>query len=283
MKTQYSADIQRLQKEMEYRNYSPRSILTYCSIMSRLEASMSKSLNLISVSELKKYMHDLLIQRNVSTSVINQHISAFKIFVQDVQQKTWHACKIKRPRRTKKMPEILSTNEIERMISLTSNLKHRTMLTIMYSAGLRRSELIHLQPSDIDSDRMLIRVKQGKGRKDRYTILSTKALDLLRLYYKANRPEKYLFEPNGRPGIKISETTTNEIVKQSAKRAKIIKKISCHTLRHSFATHLLEKGVNIKLIQDFLGHTSLRTTTAYLHLTDFTPSNIVSPLDNMRI
>jgi site-specific recombinase XerD len=169
------------------------------------------------------------------------------------------------------------------MIALTANVKHRAILTIMYSAGLRRMELLQLKPADIDSERMLVKVKQGKGRKDRYTILSPKALDLLRIHYKFNKPKVYLFEPNGRPGRQVSVGTINNIVKQSVARAKITKNVSCHTLRHSFATHLLEKGVNLKLIQEFLGHTSIRTTSRYLHLTNFNPSNVHSPLEEMEI
>lgn len=283
MKRSFSVDVERLKKEMEYRNYSERTVDSYCLTMSALEKSAAKPLSQLTVVDLKTYLHHALTVKNCSTSYANQNISAFKIFTEDVMHKEWDGFKIKRPRRTQKMPEVLSINEVERMIASTSNIKHRAMLTIMYSAGLRRMELLQLKPGDIDSERMLIKVKQGKGKKDRYSLLSTKALELLRLHYRLNRPKTYLFEPNGRAGMEVSDRTIDQIVKQSAKRVKITKNISCHTLRHSFATHLLEKGVNIKLIQEFLGHTSIKTTSRYLHLTNFNPSNVRSPLEEMEI
>lgn len=283
MKRSFSVDVERLKKEMEYRNYSERTVDSYCLTMSALEKSAAKPLSQLTVVDLKTYLHHALTVKNCSTSYANQNISAFKIFTEDVMHKEWDGFKIKRPRRTQKTPEVLSINEVERMIAFTSNIKHRAMLTIMYSAGLRRMELLQLKPGDIDSERMLIKVKQGKGKKDRYTLLSTKALELLRLHYRLNRPKTYLFEPNGRAGMEVSDRTIDQIVKQSSKRAKITKNISCHTLRHSFATHLLEKGVNIKLIQEFLGHTSIKTTSRYLHLTNFNPSNVRSPLEEMEI
>ena len=283
MKNSFSNDVQRLKREMEYRNYSECTVISYCQTMTAFEKSMSKPLSELTIPDLKTYLHHALTVKQFSTSYANQNISAFKIFTEDVMHEEWDGCKIKRPRRPVKIPEVLSVEEVEKMISSTANIKHRAMLTIMYSAGLRRMELLQLKPGDIDSERMLIKVKQGKGRKDRYTLLSTKALELLRLHYRLNRPKIYLFEPNGRAGRQISHRTVDHIVKQSAKRAKITKTVSCHTLRHSFATHLLEKGVSLKLIQEFLGHTSIKTTSRYLHLTNFNPSNVRSPLEEMEI
>jgi site-specific recombinase XerD len=153
----------------------------------------------------------------------------------------------------------------------------------MYSAGLRKSELLQMKPKAIDSERMVVNITQGKGRKDRLSILSPKTLEILRLYYQVERPKIYLFEPNGNPGMCISDRTLDHIVKKNAQKAGIKKDISSHTLRHSFATHLLEAGVNLRLIQEFLGHTSLKTTSIYLHLTNVNPKNIVSPLESMNI
>jgi site-specific recombinase XerD len=283
MKNSFSVDVERLKREMEYRNYSEKTVNSYCISMAGLERTTLKPLSEVTIADLKNYLHHALTVKQCSTSYANQHISAFKIFTEDVMQREWDGFKIKRPRRPVKMPEVLSVEEVQRMIALTANVKHRAILTIMYSAGLRRMELLQLKPADIDSERMLVKVKQGKGRKDRYTILSPKALDLLRIHYKFNKPKVYLFEPNGRPGRQVSVGTINNIVKQSVARAKITKNVSCHTLRHSFATHLLEKGVNLKLIQEFLGHTSIRTTSRYLHLTNFNPSNVHSPLEEMEI
>lgn len=283
MERLFSSDIELLKKELEYRNYSERTVDSYCLTMATFEKCIGKRLSQLTVTDLKTYLHYALTVKNCSISFANQNISAFKIFTVDVMHKEWDGFKIKRPRKVQKLPEVLSLDEVERMITATANIKHRAMLTIMYSAGLRRMELLQLKPSDIDSERMIIKVKQGKGKKDRFTLLSTKALELLRLHYRLNRPKTYLFEPNGRAGMEVSEKTIDQIVKQSAKRAKISKIISCHTLRHSFATHLLEKGVNIKIIQEFLGHTSIKTTSRYLHLTNLNPSNVRSPLEEMEI
>ncbi|MFM7683408.1 MAG: tyrosine-type recombinase/integrase, partial [Bacteroidota bacterium] len=183
----------------------------------------------------------------------------------------------------KKLPTVLSVNEVENLLSSTRNLKHRAMLMLMYSAGLRKSELLQMKPKAIDSERMVVNITQGKGRKDRLSILSPKTLETLRLYYQVERPKIYLFEPKGNPGMCISDRTLDHIVKKNAQKAGIKKDISSHTLRHSFATHLLEAGVNLRLIQEFLGHTSLKTTSIYLHLTNVNPKSIVSPLESMNI
>ena len=283
MKRELSADVKKLMFEMEYRNFSTSTISTYCDCMMVLEAKINKPLHTITTEELKSFLHFLLIEKKSSVSYINQNISAFKIFTQDVLKQPWDGIKIKRPRREKKLPTVLSVNEVENLLSSTRNLKHRAMLMLMYSAGLRKSELLQMKPKAIDSERMVVNITQGKGRKDRLSILSPKTLEILRLYYQVERPKIYLFEPNGNPGMCISDRTLDHIVKKNAQKAGIKKDISSHTLRHSFATHLLEAGVNLRLIQEFLGHTSLKTTSIYLHLTNVNPKNIVSPLESMNI
>jgi site-specific recombinase XerD len=160
------------------------------------------------------------------------------------------------------------------------NIKHRLILITAYSAGLRVSEVGHLRPDDIDSDRMQIRVRNGKGKKDRFTLLSPKTLDQLRLYYKQFRPTKYLFE-GYTPGHPIHPRTIEHIFNKAVKGAGITKTVSFHSLRHSFATHLLEQGTNLRLIQQLLGHNSLRTTSVYLHLSRFDPKEVVSPFDTL--
>lgn len=283
MKRELSSDVKKLMFEMEYRNFSTSTISTYCDCMMVLEAKINKPLHTITTEELKSFLHFLLIEKKSSVSYINQNISAFKIFTQDVLKQPWDGIKIKRPRREKKLPTVLSVNEVENLLSSTRNLKHRAMLMLMYSAGLRKSELLQMKPKAIDSERMVVNITQGKGRKDRLSILSPKTLEILRLYYQVERPKIYLFEPNGNPGMCISDRTLDHIVKKNAQKAGIKKDISSHTLRHSFATHLLEAGVNLRLIQEFLGHTSLKTTSIYLHLTNVNPKSIVSPLESMNI
>lgn len=283
MKNNYSQLVERLIYEMQFRNYSSRTIHTYGELMSKVEKFFNLPIDIITTQQFKDYLHRRITVDGISTSCINQYISAFKILQTDVLKREWEDIKIKRPRRTKKLPVVLSLDEIERLIAVTQNIKHRAILMLAYSAGLRRQEIQIIKPSAIDSSRMQVRVVQGKGKKDRYTILSTKTLEILRQYYRYERPSYFLFEAQGKKGKSLAEGTLNAIVKTSAIKAGIKKQISFHTLRHCFATHLLEKGVNLRLIQQFLGHTSLKTTAGYLHLANINPSSVVSPLDSMNV
>lgn len=268
---------------MQLRNYSPRSIVTYSQLLGKIEEDLKIPIEDISVQHLKDYLHQRIINEKISVSTINQSISAFKILQTDILGRDWAQFKIKRPRREKRLPVVLSLDEVERLIVVTQNLKHRALLALAYSAGLRRQEIQQIKPIDIDSARMQVHVVQGKGKKDRNSLLSVKALDLLRTYYKYQRPRTFLFESQGKKGVHLSDATLNGIVKQNAIKAGIKKKVSFHTLRHCFATHLLEKGVNIRLIQEFMGHVSIKTTSVYLHLANIQTASISSPLDSMDI
>jgi len=275
--------IEQMTREMQLRNYSAKSIRTYTSLLSKLVNYFDIPLDQINVDQIKNFLHHRVVVEKVSTSTVNQTISAYKILQEDVLSRKWDAIKIKRPRLNKKLPVVLSLEEVERLITGTVNIKHKAMLALAYSTGVRLEEAQHLKPSNIDSSRMQVHVTNGKGRKDRYTILSVKALELLRAYYKSDRPSVYLFETSREKGKYLSQSSLDAIVKKSAKKAGISKVISFHTLRHSFATHLLEQGVNIKLIQKLLGHSSIRTTMMYLHIANVEPGTIVSPLDDMDI
>jgi integrase/recombinase XerD len=274
---------ERMIREMQFRNYSERSIKTYILTLSKLVNHFDIPLDQLNQAHVKDYLHHRIMVDHISTSTVNQTISAFKILQEDVLGRKWEPLKIKRPRQNHKLPVVLSLEEVERLISSTLNLKHKALFALAYSSGVRREEAQQLKPSNIDSSRMQVHVTNGKGRKDRYTILSNKALELLRVYYKAVRPTVYLFESSQNKGSFLSVSSLNNIVKNSAKKAGINKKISFHTLRHSFATHLLEKGVNIKLIQKFLGHSSIKTTMIYLHIANVEPGSIASPLDDLDI
>lgn len=278
-----SQHIEQLVYEMQLRNYSPRTIICYGGLMSKLEKVLGITLDKITLTQFKDFLHRLITTEGISVSLVNQYVSAFKKVQEDVLNRNWEHFKIKRPRREKKLPIVLSLEEVERLISVTSNLKHKAILMLAYSSGMRREEVQKIKPSAIDSARMQVHVVQGKGKKDRYTILSVKALEALRTYYKAERPMTFLFEPLGKKGCSMSDGTLAHIVKNNARKASIKKKISFHTLRHCFATHLLEKGVNLRLIQQFMGHTSIKTTAGYLHLVHIDASSIVSPLDSMDI
>lgn len=283
MKNKNSQLVEQFIREMQLRNYSPRTIHSYSMLLAKVENFYRLPLDKITVLQFKDYLHRRITSDGISTSMTNQLISAFKMMQVDVLKRDWEQIKIKRPRRTKRLPVVLSIQEVENLIGTARNLKHKAILMLAYSSGLRRQELQMIKPSAIDSARMQVHVVQGKGKKDRYTILSEKALEVLRLYYKSERPACFLFEAQGRKGQHLSDTTLNCIVKKLAVKAGIKKQISFHTLRHCFATHLLEKGVNLRLIQQFMGHVSLKTTSGYLHLVNVNPASVSSPLDAMNV
>lgn len=270
-------------REMQIRNYGERTIQSYVASISKLTQFFNLPAEAITTHQFKEFLHHRIINDNVSVSLINQSISAFKIIQQDLLKRDWESIKIKRPRRERKLPVVLSVEEVAAMIKATPNLKHRALITLAYSTGMRRSEIKLLKPGHIDSARMQVRVVHGKGKKDRFTILSPKALELLRFYYQLHKPSTFMFEPSGKKNTPLSDTTLNIIVKRAAKKAGIKKNVSFHTLRHSFATHMLENGINIRIIQQFLGHTSIRTTSIYLHMAQIDPSMVRSPLDDMAI
>ena len=186
-----------------------------------------------------------------------------------------------RPKKEKKLPIVLSEEEITEILRQISNLKHKCIIYIIYSAGLRLSEVTNLQISDIDSKRKVITIRGGKGKKDRITLLSETILELLREYYKEYKPQKWLFE--GQKGGKYSPTSVQKIFKTALAKTKITKNASIHTLRHSFATHLLERGTDLRYIQELLGHSSPKTTEIYTHVTKKGIDKIKSPLDNLSI
>jgi len=264
---------------MQTRNYSKRSIDTYVYLLGELEEYHNISIDEISTDQVKDFLQYSIVERNLSTSYINQVISAVRILQKDVLGKDWDTIRIKRPRRIKKLPVVLSKEEVKLLIGTTRNLKHRAILAVIYSAGLRISEVICLRPSDIDSDRKQIRVL-GKGNKYRYTLLSGNTLDMLRIYWRAYRPVRYIFEGQ-KQGQPVSKEAIRSVFRQSCKKAGINKQATIHSLRHSFATHLLESGVNLKIIQSLLGHSSLRTTSIYLHVTRFDPVLVKSPFDEI--
>lgn len=265
--------------EMRIRNYSERTVKTYLSLAHKFINHVGLPPDEISTKELKEYIYYRLKHDGISVSTINQTINAWRIIFVHLLGKEWEGCRIQRPRRLKKLPDVLSQQEALLLIKTPRNLKHRTILHLLYSTGIRKSELLALKVLDIDSSRMLVNIKQGKGNKDRNVVLHPRILQLLRDYYRYYRPADFLFEGMNREGA-YSATSLNRIVKRAAKDAGISKNISVHTLRHCYATHMLEKGANIKVIQQLLGHNSLRTTSIYLSLANFDKSTLPNPLDS---
>jgi site-specific recombinase XerD len=222
-----------------------------------------------------------LVERGVSYSYQNQSINAIKFYFEIVLGLPNRYYHVERPRKQEKLPLVLSVEEVQRIIRSVSNLKHKAILITIYSGGLRMSELLELKMADILSDRKLILVRNGKGGKDRTTLLGTKTLDILRQYYLEYKPKEYLFE--GQNGGKYSATSIRQVFKRALTASGIIKPAKIHTLRHSFATHLLEKGTNLRYIQTLLGHSSPTTTEIYTRVSTVDIEDIKNPIDHLDI
>jgi len=267
-------------REMDLRHYSPRTKVHYIESLVRLSKYYNQSPADLSQDQIKDYLLFLINVKQVSRSTVNQIISALKLLWEGVLERPWEVLQIKRPRLSKELPVVFSKEEIGKILSLPRNLKHRTCLCLAYSAGLRISELSHLKPEDIDRSRMQIRIFHGKGPKTRYVPLARNILSLLDEYQRFYSTKKYLFEGH-KAGEPLSTTTLGVIFRKTLKQAGIQKKATFHTLRHSYATHLLEAGVNLKVIQNLLGHTSLKTTSIYFHVQDVSKLHIKSPFDTL--
>ena len=230
--------------------------------------------------DVRQYSLFLLEDRNLSHSYVNQSISAIRFLCNAVLKQNKIIELISRPKKEHRLPNVLSFQDVTKILGALKNEKHKTILFLTYSAGLRVGEVIKLQSQDIDSQRMLIHIVQGKGKKDRYTVLSEIALEQLRKYYKLYKPEKWLF-PGQNSKEYITERTVQRVFENACIAAKITRKATVHTLRHSFATHLLEGGIDLRYIQELLGHSSSKTTEIYTHVTQKSISNIQSPLDKL--
>lgn len=269
-------------EKLEIMRYSPNTIEVYKqSFEEFINYYNTKKIDDITEPEIIAYTRYLVQERGISASSQNQAINAIKFYYEKVKGGTRKFYQLERPLKETKLPTVLSVVEVQAMIKSTKNLKHKAMIMLCYSAGLRLSELLNLKPSDIDSDRMQISIKGAKGKKDRYTLLAEKVLPLLRDYYKKYRPMEYLFEGEG--GGQYSERSMQTVVKEALQRANVKKYATVHTLRHSFATHLLENGTDLRYIQNLLGHSSSKTTEVYTHVTSKALSGIKSPLDSLDI
>ena len=227
------------------------------------------------------FLRYLVDERNVSGSYQNQSINSIKFYYEKVLRGQRKIYLIDRPREAKYLPEVLSQNEIKLILKNTDNLKHKAIIMTIYSAGLRVSEAINLKLKDIDSQRMQIRVEQAKGKKDRYTLLSVKTLEILRKYVAEYKPKVWLFE--GADGKEYSRRSIGELLHKAVQKAGIKKRVTVHTLRHSFATHLLEAGTDLRYIQNLLGHQNTKTTEIYTHITTKGFDQIVSPMDQLDL
>jgi integrase/recombinase XerD len=268
-----------MEMDMRLRRFSPKTIACYLACMKGVAKHFRKSPAELGDEEIRAYLHHLMEERKVSQSVLVQTYSALKFFFEKTLQKQWNALRIPRCKQRRKLPGVLSREEVESILLATKNLKHRAILMTIYSAGLRIGEATRLKVSDIDSGRMMIRVNEGKGLKDRYTLLGVRNLEMLRCYWKTYRPLEWLF-PGRNASCPVSASAIQRVFKTSLEKAGIKKKASVHTLRHCFATHLLESGTDLYYIQRLLGHKSAGTTSVYLHITGKDIGKIKSPIDS---
>jgi len=267
---------------MLLKGYSQRTIRTYVSLLASFARHYNCSPDLVTIDQIRDYLQVNITTGKRSKSWVNQLISAIKFLYCDVIKREWSPLDIPRPMRDKKLPVVLARPEVQKIIKAHKNIKHKAILMTTYSAGLRLSEVCHLKISDIDSSRMLIRVNHSKGNKDRYTLLSPVTLNMLRIYYKRYRPATWLFEGALR-GTPVSTSTVTAVFKKALIKAEINRQVGIHSLRHSFATHLLEQGVALPIIQQMLGHKSLKTTSGYLHVQQYSIQGVKSPVDSLAV
>lgn len=255
----------RMIDDLRIRNYAPGTIEIYVRCVAQFAQHWGQSPDRLGPEQIRQYLVFLVRRRKVSWSVFKLHLCALRFFYRTTLGRRWAVEQIPFPKREKKLPVVLSTQEIATFFGAIQNLKHRTILMTMYGAGLRVSEALHLRLSDVDGQRMLLRVQQGKGHKDRYVPLSPTLLEVLRSYWKQDRPQPWLF-PGKRPGLPLSSNAVSRFCARAARKSSLKKRVKPHTMRHCFATHLLEAGMDLKRIQLLLGHCSLNTTSLYLHV-----------------
>lgn len=266
-------------KILVLKRYSKNTINSYQSHLKLTKLHFEgRSFDQLKDQDLFEFIYHLVEVKKISSSYQRQIVAALKLFYKEIYHRTIPFDYLKVQRHEQKLPVVLSKREVRRIIDCIDNLKHKAVISLLYGSGLRIGELLELRKSDIDSDRMLIHVKGAKGKKDRYTILSSNVLDTLRAYYSQFEPNDYLFE--GQKGGRYSPESAGQVFKRALKKAKINKEATLHTLRHSFATHLLEDGISIAYVQKLLGHNSIKTTLIYTHIAKEPLFNIKSPLDS---
>ncbi len=268
------------EQSLERLRYSPRTVRSYCHYFGEFLKEVSGDPDSVSVEFIRDYVHREVRDRDLAGSTQNQMISAIRFYFEHVVRRPREDYELERPLKPRRLPVVFTEEEVLKILSVISNVKHRCLLGLVYSAGLRLSEVINLKIGDIDSKRKQIFIRSGKGNKDRVVILSERALHLLREYYRVYRPVEWLFE--GMNGARYSARSVQKIFERALERSGVMKKATVHTLRHSFATHLLDHGTDLRYIQELLGHSSMKTTEIYIHVTNNQMSQIKSPLDTLE-
>jgi integrase/recombinase XerD len=273
--------IQKFKHWLLSKRYSDSTIMTYTeALKSFLTFFNEKLVTEIDNDDVILYNNEYILNNNLSSSYQNQIVNAIKLYFSTVLETKIELDKIHRPKRAKLLPNVLSKEEVKLILNAHSNTKHKTMLSLIYACGLRRSELLNLKPADIDSKRGIIIIRQGKGKKDRIAPLSDKILFMLREYYSTYKPRLWLFEGQNSGEI-YSEYSLQSVLKQALHKTGITKPVTLHWLRHSFATHLLESGTDLRYIQELLGHNSSKTTEIYTHVSTKSIQQIKSPFDDL--
>lgn len=268
----------RMIEDLRIRNYSPRTIETYVGCVEKFSRHFRKAPDRLGVEQIRSYQLYLIEKKRASWSFFNQSVCALRFFYEVTLGKKVTVEHIPHPRRERRLPEVLSQRELSSFFRAIRNAKHRTVLMTMYGSGLRISEALGLSIKDVDSERMQLRIRQGKGKKDRYGVLSLSMLEILRRYWRQYRPTHYLF-PGKKPNHPLTASSIQRVCQAARIKAGIHKRIMTHTMRHCFATHLLEAGVDLKTIQILLGHKNLNTTSYYLHLAKSAIQSRQGPLD----
>ncbi len=269
----------RMDRDLRIRGYSERTREIYLSCVRRFVQYFMRPPDELGIEEIHAYQLHLAKERKLAWSSFNQAVCALRFFYGVTLQRDVEIRNIPYRKTGRKLPEVLSAEEVAALLRAPSNLKHQALLTTVYAAGLRVGEAVHLRVADIDSRRMVLRVEQGKGCRDRYVMLAPGLLALLRRYWRVARPRPWLFPGGGEPGIPITPGSVRRVFQRAKQAAGISKPVCVHGLRHAFATHLLERGVNLRVIQRLLGHRSGRSIEIYTHVAQTYLRDTASPLD----
>lgn len=274
-------EIEKLKKWMLSKRYSQSTIRVYSeTLITFFDFFRNKTTDEIINDDIVKFNNEYILARKLSATYQNQFVNALKLFYKITENKEIDINLIHRPRTERKLPRVLSKEEVKSVLEAHSNLKHRVMLSMIYACGLRRSELLNITFKDINRQRLTLHVFQSKGKKDRIVPISPKIIEMLEEYYKAYKPKVWLFEGQT-PGTQYSGRSLQQVLKQALTKANIKKPVTLHWLRHSYATHLLESGTDLRYIQELLGHNSSRTTEIYTYVSQKSIEKIKSPFDDL--
>jgi site-specific recombinase XerD len=271
--------LSQFQQDMQLRGLGPLTQQAYLNRIVKFDAYFGKSPRRATAKDVNQYLHHLMTEKRFSISTVNQYAAALKLFFTVTLDRGWPREKVVFAKVPKKLPDVLSGSEVVRVLRAFDSIKHKTVALVCYGAGLRINEALHLKATDIDSRREVIVVRNGKGRKDRQVPLSPRLLRCLREYYKRERPEgEYLFPGRGRSRV-LTKVAFAKMLAPAVKKAGVEKHVTAHVFRHSYATHLIEAGADLRSVQVLMGHASIQSTARYVHLTTARMLSIPSPLE----